>query len=207
MAAAEGFFPVHVPGPTEERRILLTGVPWSTYVVLRDTLDTPGLRMTYLRGMLEIMSPSKLHEVSKKQIARLFELFCLERDIPLYGFGSTTYRKEERERGLEPDECYSRGRDTEVPEVAIEVIVSEGLVDKLDVYAGLGVREVWLFESGRFRVLALAAAGYAPVSASGIFPEVDLVRIAHHAQAPDQHAALRAFRSELRGEAARERAP
>ena len=66
--------------------------------------------MTYLEGSLEIMSPSRRHEVEKKQIARLLELFCLERDIPLYGYGSTTFRKEEHERGLEPDALRAQPR-------------------------------------------------------------------------------------------------
>jgi Uma2 family endonuclease len=193
-------FPVHVRTPSEEPRILLSSVPWSTYVVLRDTLDTPGLRMTYLEGQLEIMSPSREHEVGKTQIARLLELYCLERDIPLFGYGSTTFRKEEKERGLEPDECYSRGRDTEVPEIAIEVIVTEGAIDKLEVYRGLGIREVWLFESGAFRVLELGEGGYAPIASSRVLPEVDLKRIAHYVVMPDQHAALRGFRDELRAE-------
>lgn len=199
MVAAAPLFPVHVRTPSEEQRILLSNVPWATYVVLRDSLDSSGVRMTYLEGELEIMSPSKEHEVTKKQIARLLELFCLERGIALYGFGSTTYRKEETERGLEPDECYSRGRDTEVPDVAIEVIVTHASIDKLEVYRGLGVREVWLFESGAFRVLALKGGVYAPIAASEIFPEIDLTRIAEYAVKDDQHAAVVAFRAELCG--------
>jgi Uma2 family endonuclease len=77
--------------------------------------------MTYLKGWLEIARTSKEHEVGKTQIARLLELFCLERDIPLYGYGSTTFRKEEKERGLEPDECYCRGAERDVPDIALEV--------------------------------------------------------------------------------------
>jgi Uma2 family endonuclease len=197
MAAATHLFPMRVPSPAEEPRVLLSNVPWSTYVVLRDSVYGPGLRMTYLEGWLEIMSPSKTHEVEKKQIARLLELFCLERDIPLYGYGSTTFRKEEKERGLEPDECYCRGEDRDIPDVALEVVVTHGSLDKLDVYQGLGVREVWLFESGEFRVVALRGEAYAPIPASEILPEVDLARLAHHAMQKDQHAALRAFRAEL----------
>jgi Uma2 family endonuclease len=198
MAAAAHLFPVHPRSTSEEQRILLSNVPWSIYVVLRDAVDSAGVRMTYLEGQLEIMSPSKEHEVSKKRIARLFELFCLERDIPLYGYGSTTFRKEENERGLEPDECYCRGADREVPDVALEVVVTRGSIDKLDVYRGLGVREVWVFESGAFRVLALRGDAYQVADASSIFPEIDLARIAHFAAQEDQHAALRAFRTELR---------
>lgn len=198
MMVATSPLPVHRPSGSEERRILLSNVPWSTYVVLRDSLDSAGVRMTYLEGSLEIMSPSREHEIDKKQIARLLELFCLERDIPLYGYGSTTFRREEKERGLEPDECYCRDRDAEVPDVAVEVVHTSPLLDKLEVYRGLGVREVWVYREGAFSVVALRGDRYEPVPASEVFPEVDLAAIARHAAIPDQHAALRAFRDELR---------
>jgi Uma2 family endonuclease len=149
--------------------------------------------------MLEIMSPSREHEVDKTQIARLLELFCLERDIPLFGYGSTTFRKEEKKVGLEPDECYCRGADRAIPDIALEVIATHGAIDKLEVYRGLGVREVWLFEANAFRVLTLRDDGYEEIGASELIPEVDLARIAHYASRRDQHAALRAFRDELRG--------
>jgi Uma2 family endonuclease len=198
MVALTSPYPVELPSRSEEQRILLYNVPWATYVVLRDSIDSSGVRMTYLKGTLEIMSPSREHEVDTKQIARLLELFCLERDIPLFGYRSTTFRKEEHERGLEPDECYARGADRAVPEIAIEVIVTHGAIDKLDVYRRPEIREVWLFEAGAFKVLTLRADRYELIAASEVLPEVDLARIAHYAKQPDQHAALRAFRDELR---------
>ena len=194
---------VPAPGPVSnepEARVTLYDVPWAAYVVLRDALPGAGVRMTYLEGSLEIMSPSREHEVEKTQVGRLLELFCLERDIPLYGYGSTTFRKEEKLRGLEPDECYARGRDAEVPDVAIEVVKSRGAIDKLDVYRKLGVREVWIFEDGTFTLFELHGEGYESIEASAVFPEVDLARIAHFAVTRDQHAALRAYRDELRAQ-------
>ena len=179
--------------------MLLEEVPWAAYVGLRDAIESPGVRMTYLEGRLEIMTPSRGHEVEKKLIARLLELFCLERGIPLYGYGSTTFRKEEERRGLEPDECYSRGADRETPDVALEVVKTHGSLDKLEVYRGLGIREVWIFEDGAFRLFTLAGDRYQPIAASAVFPEVPLDRLAHFAVAPDQHAAVVAFRDELRG--------
>lgn len=178
---------------------MLYDIPWTTYVVLRDTTDSSGIRMTFLEGSLEIMSPSRAHEVNKKQIARLFELFCLERNIPLYGYGSMTFRKEEAERGLEPDECYCRDRDRDVPDIAIEVVITAPAIDKLEVYRGLGIREVWVFSEGRFQLFALTGDRYEGRAASDIFPEVDLDRLAYFAGQADQHAALQAFRAELRG--------
>jgi hypothetical protein len=90
------------------------------------------------------------------------------------------------------------GRIARSRTIALEVIITHGAIDKLDVYLGLGVREVWTFEAGRFRVLVLRGDHYEAIDASEALPEVDLVRIAHHALQKDQHAALRAFRDELR---------
>jgi Uma2 family endonuclease len=183
-----------------ERRVLLSGVPWSTYVVLRDTVESRGVRMTYLKGWLEIVTNGRTHEVGTKQIARLLELFCLEKDIPLHGYRSTTWRKEEAERGLEADECYTRGRGAELPQIALEVVVSNPLLNKLDVYAGLGIQEVWLFKvkDGAFIVYTLKGDVYETIAQSAVLPEVPLARIAHYALLEEQHEALKAFRAELR---------
>ena len=195
--ATAATFPIEPRPAGTEQRVLVAGVPWATYVVLRDSIESAAVRMTYLEGLLEIMSPSREHEVQKKRIARLLELFCLERDIPLFGYGSTTFRKEEEERGLEPDECYARGEAKQVPDIAIEVVVSRGSIDKLDVYRGLGVREVWVFEGAAFQIFALRGEMYLAIENSEIVPEIDLARLAILALWEDQHAALRAYRDEV----------
>lgn len=195
MVAAAQYYSVAPPEAESEERILLTGIPWATYVVLRDSIESPHIRMTYLEGWLEIMSPSRQHEGEKKQIARLLELFCLERDIPLFGYGSTTFRKEEKQRGLEPDECYSREVYKDIPDIALEVVKTPGRIDKLDVYRQLGVREVWVFEAGAFRTLSLRGERYELIAGSEVLPEVDLPRLATFALREDQHAALREFKA------------
>ena len=182
----------------KDSRILLRDVEWSTYVKLRDVPDDSHLRMTYLQGELEIMSPGKRHEVTAKQIARLLELFCQIRRIRLFGFRQMTQRAKRRKRGLEPDECYARGRDKARPDIAIEVVVSSPLLDKLDVYRGLGIREVWVFENGSFTIHRLRGDRYTAITASKVFPEIDLNRIAHYATLPDQPQALFDYEAELR---------
>jgi Uma2 family endonuclease len=197
MVAAPSLFPLQAPSAEDEQRILLSNVTWEAYEALRDSIESASVRMTYLEGRLEIMSPSRGHEVTKTQIARLVELFCLERDIPLFGYGSTTFRKE-KERGLEADECYARGEDRPIPDFALEVVATRGSLDKLEVYRGLGSREVWLYEAGVFQILTLRGDNYEAIPASEVLPEPELTRIAHFAEQVDQHAALRAFRDELR---------
>lgn len=92
------------------------GVTYKDYVVLSDVLGhRPGLHLTYVDGTLEIMTSSSTHEHFKTLIARLFELHALVRGVRIHGFGSTTYRREEKERGLEPGECYCIDTTKEFP--------------------------------------------------------------------------------------------
>jgi hypothetical protein len=77
-------------------------------------------------------------------------------------------------------------------------MVTAPAIDKLEVYRGLGVREVWFFENGRFRLFALRGEEDQPVASSDVLPEVDLAMIAKYAARPDQHAALRELRDQLR---------
>jgi Uma2 family endonuclease len=162
-----------------ERRFVLHGVPWWTYVALRDALDDQsGLKMTYLKGTLELMRPSTLHEDAKKLIARLLEVWAMEHDVDLRGFGGATFRREAKERGLEPDECYKLGKleDDDVPDLAIEVIVSSGLVDKMAVYAGLGVPEVWEWRPSTRALVVhrLIDGDYVRMEHSALLPDLDL---------------------------------
>lgn len=188
------------PRPGEDR-LLIHGVDWRAYVLLRELLDSPGLRLTYLDGALELMTPSRRHEYVKTNIARLLEVWALERDVPLQGYGSTTFRREVGRRGLEPDECYCLGRsmsDEGPPDVALEVIVSQPLLDKLAVYEGIGIREVWVWEDGRFRFFTLREDGYEETTASELVPGLDFGHLAEFAEPEDQHAAVRAYRDALR---------
>jgi Uma2 family endonuclease len=187
-----------------EQRFLLPDVPWWTYVALRDAIEGPGVRMTYLEGELELMSPSDLHEEDSKLIARLLEAWADEVDADLRGFKSTTFRKEEGQRGAEPDECYTLGPKAKdaPPQLAIEVIISSPLLDKLAVYAGLGVAEVWTWrEDPRgFVVHVLAGDRYDVATRSRLLPALDLSLLGSFVRPGESHTALvKAFRAALRG--------
>jgi Uma2 family endonuclease len=192
------------PSERGERRFLLRGVPWWTYVALRDALDESGVRMTYLQGSLELMSPSEEHEESKKVMARLVETWADERDVDLRGFGSTTFRREAEQLGLEPDECYVLGPKEKraAPQIALEVVVSNPLLDKLAVYAGLGVAEVWIWRvaTRTLEVYRLSPDGvYASQDASSILPDLDVALLGSFVRPGESHTALaKAYRRALR---------
>ena len=142
--------------------------------------ESASPRLTYLEGELEIMSPSNRHERAKTLIARLVEAFDEEREVGLVGLGSTTFRRQAKERGLEPDECYCLGASKESPDLAIEVALRPSLLDKLDVYRGLGVPEVWLWARGAFYVYVLDSTSgeYTEAGRSRLLPDLDLARVA-----------------------------
>ena len=200
MAVAMPCTPAELPKALPEQRMLINGVTWKDYVVLREVLDTPGLRMTYCEGVLELMIPSRIHEFHKKSIARLVELYAVLRNLPLVGYGSTTFRNEAKERGAEPDECYRVGtlmKDGELPDIVLEVIHTNPLLDKLYVYQGLAVPELWIFKEGAFELYSLTDAGYQRIERSRFLPDLDFTLIAGLARREDQHLALQELRSAL----------
>ena len=183
-----------------EQRLLVHGARWHVYVGLRDSLDEAAshLRLTYLEGELELMSPSSDHEESKTLLGRLLEAWCADTGIDLFALGSTTLRDERVARGLEADESYCVGRRTPVPELAIEVVYSTWRVEKLEVYRGLGVPEVWVFRDGRITVHRLGDGEYTAQSRSVLFPTLDLDVLARFVvPGTSLGAAIRGFRQAL----------
>lgn len=197
-AAREGDRDPQWPAPSG----VVLRVGWAVYEALvQAEEDNPGLRMTYREGWLEIMSPAGRHESVKKMLARLLEAYAEERDLELNGFGSTTFRNAEAERGLEPDECYLLRAVSELdpprPDLAIEVAISSWKIDRLDVYAGLGVPEVWLWRHGRLEVHVLGGKEYAVRERSALLPDLDLALLVSFATRSDHVRAVKEYRAAL----------
>lgn len=185
-----------------EQRMLLVGVPWNVYASLRDALDEAGshVQLTYFAGDLELMSPSSDHEETKVLLGRLLEVWCLDNGIDLFPLGSTTQRSQVAARGLEADESYCVGRRAPRPDLAIEIVYSAWRVEKLEVYRGLGIGEVWVMRGGRIAVHRLVDGAYELGSTSALFPALDLDILARCATpGPSLGAAVRAFRNAIAG--------
>lgn len=184
----------------EDQRILMHGVTWSEYETLLAVRgDRAGIRIAYLEGDLEIMSPSRSHEWIKTMMARFAEAYTEELGIEFNGYGSWTIKSAPKERGVEPDECYILGTERkDAPDLAIEVVWTHGGIDKLEIYRGLGVREVWFWRDGRIEVYELHEDGYATLSRSALLPDLDLELLASFVDRPSQTQAVREFRAALR---------
>ncbi len=45
--------------PDVDQLVVMQGVDWRTYGALRELIDSPGIRMTYLKGALEIFGDGR----------------------------------------------------------------------------------------------------------------------------------------------------
>lgn len=195
--------------------IIIRNANWRLYRSFVEEIGDGNVRVTYSKGVMEIMSPLPEHERIKKLIGRLLELMTFELDIPVASFGSTTYSDEAIDKGLEPDECYYieheahvRGKnriDLKVdppPDLAVEVDISYRALKRNAIYAGLGVPEVWTHADGRTTCEVLGAEGtYATVEFSRSFPFLrvaELDRFLAMIPAVDENTMLRAFREWVR---------
>lgn len=166
-------------------RLVLEDITWQQYVAISDALpDRAGLRTAFDGSRLELMTTSSLHEWYKCLLNRIIGMLTFELCIPLHSGGNTTFRREDLERGLEPDECYwiqharimpnDRNWDPAIdppPDLATEIDVTSSSVNREDIYAMLGVPELWRFDGAHIQAFRLDASGvYEPIERSLAFP-------------------------------------
>lgn len=168
------------PGQVEHK-VLLRNVSWETYEsLLADHENSSAPRFTYDRGTLEIMSPSPEHEAANRRIASLILAIMDEMAVDAEDFGSTTFRREDLERGFEPDTCFYVEENAErmrgkkrldlsadpPPDLVLEIDITSPSINKFPIYARLGVPEVWRYDVRRLEISLLEGEGYKAVSES-----------------------------------------
>lgn len=178
-----------------EGRVLLRNASWETYErLMAEREERPVPRFFYDRGVLEILSPSKKHEEISDLMESLVKELTMESGIDVLAAGSTTFKREDLERGFEPDECFyfgdAAGRvramdDLDLdagdppPDLVVEADLTSSSLNKLPIYARLGVAEVWRYAGGRPDILGLRGGSYERVAQSRFLPPLtgeDLVR-------------------------------
>jgi Uma2 family endonuclease len=182
-----------------DQRVILGDIDWwqfEAFLAIRG--DRAGVRVTYLEGELEIMRPSRTHERLTKLLSRLLEAYADETGLVFEGYGSLTMRNAPKQRGIEPDECYAVGAAKESPDLAVEVIWTSGGLDKLDVYRGFGVREVWIWKKNDLKAYELRGGAYVETSDSVVIPGLAPSLIAEFLDCETQTEAVRKLRAALR---------
>lgn len=199
--------------PTEI--IHLSGISWGTYERLLEDLGDRRLRLTYNRGNLEIMTPSPEHEIGKKVMGRFVETLAEETDLQIYPLGSTTLKRPELS-GAEPDECFYirrigavRGKkrldltEDPAPDLVVEIDVTNSSNNRLQVYADLGVAEVWIYNGRSLVIQQLQDGTYMTSQTSQFFldiPVPEIARFLQQAETMDYLELVKAFRNWVRSQ-------
>jgi Uma2 family endonuclease len=196
---------------TNGDRVVLRNVSWELYKELRDDPERDRVRMTYYRGVLELMSPSGPHERMNRTLEDLVQAWCEAHEIRYANFGSTTYREEAAKAGLEPDTCYYIQHEAEMrnneevdltrdppPDLALEVDFRSSSKGRMPIYAALGVPEVWRLNADSLRMYRLTEAGvYEEIASSlalpGLHPDL-LMRFLQRRGEIDTMSLRREFR-------------
>jgi len=160
-----------------DQRIVHPHRTWEQFKLIQKGFEgSPGVRLFYYNGTIEILMPGRDHELFKSMIGMLLEIFFVEKGIEFEPTGSMT-QEQEGIVSAQADESYCIGVSKAIPDLSIEVIFTSGGPNKLERYKVLGVREVWFWEDGVFRLYGLRGNSYDPIPHSEI-PELAQLDIA-----------------------------
>ncbi|MEZ2239118.1 Uma2 family endonuclease [Microcoleus sp.] len=193
-----------------EQIVQLSGISWQTYETLLAEIGDRQIRLTYNRGNLKIMVPSPEHEVYKKVMGRFVETLAEELDVKIEPLGSTTFKRPELS-GAEPDECFYIQNISAIkgkkridmsqdppPDLVVEIDITSTSENSLQVYADLGVPEVWIYNGSRLKINRLENGEYVNCEISLAFPSVDVLEIVKFlelAETMDYLELVKAFRT------------
>lgn len=199
-------------------KLELPNIDWDEYENLLSQMgDFPGHRLSYDRGRLIVVSPNRKHEFYKLFFGRIAQVLTEELRVDVEATGATTLRRRSLGQGIEPDESYYVGNAANVidhlefdldvdppPDVAIEIDITSDSLDKLPIYATLGVPEIWRYDGEVMRFYKLAGESYELIQNSPAFPSLaaeDLTQCLKQSKTEGQSAAAAAFRQVLRARA------
>ena len=198
-----------------DQRAMVYDVEWEEYESLLDELEgSPGKRVYYDEGTLDILSVGFGHERRKESLARMVDVLAEESERELVPAGSLTLKLKRLRKGAEPDSCFFiRNADQMIkkddydlrhdppPDLVIEVDITHPSHSKFDIYASLGVSEFWRYSGSRIEIFELIDGEYVEQDISPAFPFVraeELSRFLDDYVSKSNLAANRAFRDFVR---------
>jgi Uma2 family endonuclease len=193
---------LNLPSTDLEQRFLLPGnYSWQEFEALEQLLaDSPGLRITYLDGWIELMTLDEPHELIKKSLAILLEAYFTVMEIEYIPVGSATRRGEDKGTSFEPDESYYLGEQKAHPDLAIEVVFTSGSLRKLEKYRRFEIQEVWFWEDSQLKLYYLQGDRYIEIPRSKLLPELDIDLLGRCVQMRSRLEAIKTFRDGIRQE-------
>ncbi|BAZ29634.1 hypothetical protein NIES4074_20810 [Cylindrospermum sp. NIES-4074] len=196
------------------QRVLLQNVTWTELeAILEELGEHRAARIAYDRGILEIMAPLPEHEFDKEIIGDLVKALLEELDVEFVSLGSTTFKNQFMEKGIEPDQCFYiknealiRGKkrlDLTIdppPDLALEIDITSRTHP--NIYLALNVPELWRFEKGSLKINLLQDGNYVESQSSLNFPDLPLIEVIpeylEKSKTAGRNATLKAFRNWVR---------
>ena len=147
---------------TLDQRVVLNGT-WEQFkLIQKASEDSPGVKLSFFSGAIEILMPGFQHENFSEIIGYLVTTFLLMQGIGFYPSGWMTQEKT-GEASTQADKSFCLGKAKSIPDLSIEVVYTSGGLNKLPKYQALGVPEVWFWEDGTLRLYHLREYGYEEV--------------------------------------------
>ncbi|MGB3691564.1 MAG: Uma2 family endonuclease [Spirulinaceae cyanobacterium] len=171
------------------QKLLLKDVTWPEFEgILQELGEHRNSRIAYDQGKLEIMTPLPEHEVNKVFVGDFIKVLLEELDIEFYPLGSTTFKNELMQQGIEPDDCFYIENEAAIrgknrldltidppPDLALEIDITSRTHPQI--YEALGVGELWRFEQGKLKIYQLQKGGYVETVFSPHFPDFPLTEV------------------------------
>ncbi len=164
--------------------LTLRNVSWADYEALLESVgDASGLRISYDRGTLHVMTLPSEHESYSRLIEALVRLLSTKLRIRVLSFGSSTIKKRAEDMGSEPDGCFyvqsaaAIGKKLRIdfskdppPDIVVEIDIHHESLFKFPAYATLGISEVWRFDGKALLVYHLIRGEYVAAESSRALP-------------------------------------
>jgi Uma2 family endonuclease len=164
--------------------IVFHDVSWRTYLDLLRARGEGRVRLTYHRGVLEIMTLSKLHEILSEILDNFVKVLVKEYGLEVQSAGSMTMHHEDLQSGAEADKTYYIRHEEVVrereeydptidpaPDLVVEVDLSSKSSRRMLVFAELGIPELWQYDGERLLFKSLGDDGkYHAIQQSLAFP-------------------------------------
>jgi Uma2 family endonuclease len=146
--------------PLATDQVVVVKGDWAKFKLIRQGCDeSPGIRVFYFDGMIEIVMPGRLHEIFSDVFHILLSLYLLQVGIDFLGTGSAD-QEAEGIAAAQPDRSYCIGGIKPIPDLSIEIVFSSGGPNKLARYQAIGVSEVWFWQDGVLALYHLRSQGY-----------------------------------------------
>ncbi|HAZ45685.1 MAG TPA: hypothetical protein DCZ55_14815 [Cyanobacteria bacterium UBA11371] len=196
-------------------KVVLNGVSWQTFKILMSEVgDNRAWRITYDRGVLEIRMPVLEHEVPKGLIEDFITAIADELEIELLKAGALTLEREDLTRAVEPDSCFYIQNESTVrgleeinlpnnppPDLVVESDNTNSSLNKLPIYASIGVAEIWRYRKQTLQVYRLVEGEYEQTNQSLAFPFLPIAEVPgfiEQSKTIGQRYAVRLFRQRIR---------